>query len=110
VQVGIVTGMSPTTFGPDQPLTREQLAILVARALRLTRTTTLHFTDDAQIAPWALQGVEEAVAAGYVEGFPDGSLQPLGTATRAQAAKVLAMVLIHKASAGTSSPGGTSTG
>jgi hypothetical protein len=77
-------------------VTREQLAVLLARALRLTQVATLRFTDDGAIDAWALRGVEEAVAGGYLNGFPDGSFQPLGTATRAQAAAVLA-----RASAGT---------
>lgn len=90
---GIVTGLTPTTFGPDQPLTREQLAVLLARALKLTRSTALPYSDDARIDSWAEPGVAEAVAAGYVNGFPDGSFRPQGTATRAQAAKILALVL-----------------
>jgi hypothetical protein len=92
VQAGIVQGASPTAFDPDATLTREQLAVLLARALKLTRAATLHFTDDAMIDGWALPGVEEVVAAGYMDGLPDGSFQPLGTATRAQAAAVLARV------------------
>lgn len=95
VRAGIVDGTTATTFAPDAPLTREQMAVLVARALRLTRTVPLHFTDAAAIDAWALPGVEETVAAGYIDGFPNGSLDPLGATTRAQAAKVLAMVLQH---------------
>ncbi len=98
VQAGIVQGLTPTTFGPDQPVTREQMAVLVARALKLTQATTLHFSDAAEVDAWATSGVEEAVAAGYISGFPDGALQPMGTATRAQAAKVLAAVLQHTSS------------
>ena len=111
VRAGIVSGLTPTTFGPNDTLTREQMAVLLARALKLTKTVTLHFTDAATIDAWATTGVEEAVAAGYVNGFPNGSFQPLGTAPRAQAAKVLAMVLSNEgATTGgtTSSSGGTS--
>lgn len=99
VHSGIVDGTSATTFSPNATLTREQMAVMLARALNLSRTVPLQFNDDSQIAPWALQGVEESVAAGYIGGFPNGSLQPLGPATRAQAAKVLARVLQGGASA-----------
>lgn len=102
VQDGLVAGLTPTTFGPNQPLTREQMAVLLARALKLSQTTTLQFTDDAQIAPYALTAVEEAVAAGYFNGFPNGTFQPAGTATRAQAAKILAMVLNASSTVGSS--------
>jgi hypothetical protein len=87
-----VQGTSATTFGPNDPLTREQLAVLLARALRLTGTAQLAFTDTAAIDAWAVGSVHAAVAAGYISGFPDGSFQPQGTATRAQAAKLLAEV------------------
>jgi hypothetical protein len=97
VQAGIVHGLSPTTFGPNATVTREQMAVMVARALKLTKTATLHFRDDATIDPWALQGVEEAVAAGDIHGFPNGTFQPLGPTTRAQAATVLAEWLSGKA-------------
>jgi hypothetical protein len=97
VQAGIVEGLTPTAFGPDEPVTREQLTVLLARALKLTRTATLHFTDDAMIDAWALPGVDAAVAAGYINGFPDGSFRPLATATRAQVAAMLARVLAGRA-------------
>jgi len=91
-QAGIVQGLTPTSFGPEEPVTREQLAVLLARALKLTGTVALRFTDDARVDGWALPGVEAAVAAGYLHGFPDGSLRPLDATTRAQAATVVAAV------------------
>jgi hypothetical protein len=93
VAAGIVDGTSPTTFSPDATLSRQELAVLLARALQLSGSTTLRFTDAGQIASWARTGVEEAVAAGYMSGFPGGTFQPLGNTTRAQASKVLATVL-----------------
>jgi len=93
VQAGIVQGTSPTTFDPGTTLTREQMAVLLARALKLTGTASLRFTDAATVDAWARSGVGAAVAAGYLRGFPDGILDPLGPATRAQAAAVLAKAL-----------------
>ena len=93
VQAGIVEGVSATTFSPNAVVTREQMAVLLARALHLSARARLDFTDAGQVGLWARTGVEEAVAAGYLDGFPNGSLQPLGSTTRAQAAKVLAIVL-----------------
>lgn len=93
VQAGLVQGITPSTFGPDRSLTREQMAVLLARALKLTGSTALTFSDAGQIAPWAQGAVAAAVAAGYLNGLPGGSFEPLANVTRAQAAKVLAMVL-----------------
>ena len=96
VQAGLVDGTSPTAFSPNKDLTREQMAVLLARALKLTKTSALTFTDAGQVDAWAVQGVEEAVAAGYMDGFPNGTFQPLGPTTRAQAAQVLTEVLSRK--------------
>jgi hypothetical protein len=95
VQAGIVQGLTPTTFGPDQTITREQTAVLLVRALKLTGTTTLNFTDEDNIDAWAQSAVQAAVAAGYLHGFPDGTFRPQEPVTRAQAAKVLALALAH---------------
>ncbi len=84
-----MVGVSATMFDPNATLSREQMAVLVARALKLSGTAVLRFSDDGVIAGWAQQDVEAAVAAGYLRGFRDGSFQPLATAKRAQAAKVL---------------------
>lgn len=94
-QAGIVQGLSPTTFEPDQLITREQMAVLLTRALRLTSGASPVFSDAARIDDWAQAGVQAAVSVGYVDGFPDGTFQPHGTATRAQAARVVAMLLEH---------------
>ena len=91
VGAGLVQGMSPTTFAPGAPVTREEAAVLVARALKLGSAAGLDFSDASAISGWARSGVQEAVGAGLFAGFPDGSFQPLGLLTRAQAAKVLAI-------------------
>ena len=86
VQAGIVQGLSLTRFGPEETITREQLAVLIAWAFKLTKTAPLHYSDAGRIGTWALQGVEETVAAGYMTGFPDGAFQPLGTTMRSPGA------------------------
>lgn len=90
---GIVQGVTTTTFAPDATITRQEMAVMLARALGLTGTTQLTFSDTDQIAPWALPSVEAAVAAGYLHGLPNGRFEPLAPTTRADAAYVLAAVL-----------------
>lgn len=90
VQAGLVEGASAITFSPNATMSRAQMAVMVARALKLTKTAALSFTDAAQIAPGAVAGVEEAVAAGCISGFSNGSFQPLAAASRAEAAVLLA--------------------
>lgn len=90
---GIVDGVTATSFAPNAPITRQQMAVMLARALDLTGTTRLSFSDTNQIAPWALPSVEAAVQAGYLKGLPNGTFEPLAPTTRADAAYVLAAVL-----------------
>jgi streptogramin lyase len=90
-QAGILHGLSPTQFGPNEPLTREQMAVMLANSMGSYAPVggALHFTDTSSIAPWALAAVQKVVAAGLMVGFPDGSFRPTGLSTRAQAAAVL---------------------
>ncbi len=92
-EVGIVRGLSPKRFGPGLPLTREEEAVLLARALTLPQGTTVHFTDGREIGKWALPAVEGAVAAGYIATYMDGTFKPQASLTRAQAAQTLSLVV-----------------
>jgi hypothetical protein len=93
VRAEIVQGVTATEFAPNQTVTREQMAVLVARGLNLSQAGPLTFTDRAAVDAWAVKGVEEVVAAGYMTGLPDGAFQPQEAATRAEAAEVLVRVL-----------------
>ncbi len=94
---GLVQGVSPTSFDPNAGVTREQMAVLLARALKLSGTTGLTFSDASQIDTWALSGVQAAVAAGYLSGFPGGTFEPLATTTRDQSTKVLSLIITNGA-------------
>lgn len=97
VQAGLVQGTSAPTFIPNAPVTREELAVLLARALKLRETASLSYLDAGPIDGRAAASVQAAVAAGYRQGFPDGTFQPLAATTRAQAAKVLTAAFTHLA-------------
>lgn len=91
--VGIVRGLTPKRFGAGLPLTREEEAVLLARALTLPQGTTVHFTDGGEIGKWALPSVAGAVAAGYIDTYADGTFRPQASLTRAQAAQTLSLVV-----------------
>jgi len=97
---GLVQGLGPTTFGPERRITRQELAVLLARALEqvdlaqglgLAEITYLlrDFTDTKLVAQWAREGVAQAVGEGLVKGRTPTTIAPLGTATRAEAATML---------------------
>ncbi len=96
-QAGLVLGVTATTFQPNAPITRQQMALILARVLGSSATagTLSQFKDAQAIASWAKSGVETVVASGLMAGFPNGTFQPTATSTRAQAAVVLARYLAH---------------
>ena len=100
-QNNVVAGTSPTTFAPDQPVTREQIAVILTQymfhVLKMERTWTpadlSTFPDGAQVSSWAKEAMQDAVALGLINGSkaPDGKvyLDPQGSATRQQVATIL---------------------
>ena len=100
-QNNVVAGTSPTTFDPDQPVTREQIAVILTQymfhVLKMERTWTpadlSTFPDGAHVSGWAKEAMQDAVALGLINGTkaPDGKvyLDPQGSAARQQVATIL---------------------
>ena len=100
-QNNVVAGTSPTTFDPDQPVTREQIAVILTQymfhVLKMNRTWTpadlSTFPDGANVSSWAKEAMQDAVALGLINGTkaPDGLvyIDPQGSATRQQVATIL---------------------
>jgi hypothetical protein len=87
---GIIQGYSDTTFGPDDLITREQMAVMVVKAANLTDITNSEaFVDNDKISDWAQDAVAIAKANGIIAGYPDNTFNPQGNATRAEAATVI---------------------
>jgi len=88
---GIVSGYSDTAFGPDDSITREQMAVMIAKAANLQSDSSqpISFTDQEQISSWAAQAVSSSVSQGIINGYPDNTFRPSGSATRAEAATVI---------------------
>ena len=100
-QNNVVAGTSPTTFDPEGPVTREQIAVILTQymfhVLKMNRTWTpadlSTFPDGAQVSSWAKEAMQDAVALGLINGTkaPDGKvyLDPQGSAARQQVATIL---------------------
>ena len=100
-QNNVVAGKSPTTFDPEGPVTREQIAVILTQymfnVLKMERTWTpadlSTFPDGAQVSGWAKEAMQDAVALGLINGTKasDGLvyLDPQGSATRQQVATIL---------------------
>ena len=88
---GIVGGYDNGMFGPNDPITREQLAVMLWRYSGSPAAThkELNFNDTDEISGFALEALRWAVENGIINGKGNGILDPKGLATRAQVAQML---------------------
>ena len=93
---GIVTGYGNGLFGPDDPITREQLAVMLWRYARFKGYDTTQggmvireFSDYESVSGYAMDAMTWAVNTGVISGYEDQTLRPQANATRAQAAQML---------------------
>lgn len=99
VDLGITKGMTPTTFGPNDKMTREQFAAFVIRASHQEALANsfsnqqTSFQDDAAISSWARGSVYLAVQQGIIRGYPDNTFRPQGLVTEAEALTMLVRAL-----------------
>ena len=89
--VGVVTGYGNGRFGPNDTITREQMATMLWRYAGSPRVdgSLSSFTDGAQTSSWAQPAMIWAVEQGLITGVGNDRLEPRGQATRAQAATIL---------------------
>jgi len=90
--LGIVKGVSPTQFAPSNNITRQEMCVMIYRALRaagenitLSSTGTFPFTDASQIAAWAINEVRFCYENGIMKGTSPTTISPLVNTPREQA-------------------------
>ena len=94
---GVIKGYSETEFGGEDALTRQQLAALLYRYAKLIEEQDMtadagvleQFADHERVSGWAEESMAWAVANELVVGRTDGTLDPRGVITRAEAAAIL---------------------
>ena len=94
---GIVNGVSDTEFAPNAAVTREQLAAILHRYAQHKgydvsigeSTNILSYSDFASISEYAISAMQWACGEGIITGVTESTLEPRGTATRAQSAAIL---------------------
>lgn len=94
---GIVDGYGGGLFGPDDNITREQLASILYRCAQARGddvsvgedTNILSYSDAADVAEYAVSAMQWACGAGVITGISESALAPRGEATRSQTAAML---------------------
>ncbi|MBW3110239.1 S-layer homology domain-containing protein [Bacillus sp. MCCB 382] len=86
---GIISGFGDNTFRPDEPVTRGQMAIMIARAFEIKDEAIVPF-NDVSIHMKAYRSIRQIISFGVTEGYPDGSFKPDAELSRSQFSAFLA--------------------
>ncbi|WP_164472857.1 S-layer homology domain-containing protein [Cohnella candidum] len=91
---GMVSGYPDGTFKPNHTVTRAEFAVMLMNALgQQGDGASLTFTDKAKIGAWAQKAVAQAVKAGIINGYEDGSFRPNAVITRSEMAVMITKAL-----------------
>ncbi|MCU6794196.1 DUF2252 family protein [Paenibacillus sp. WQ 127069] len=102
-KAGLIDGFEDGSFRPADPVTRQQMVVMIARAMKASGQTALtevktdtalaSFKDQASIQAWAQPAAAQAVTAGIIQGMTADAFVPDSQATRAQATTMLKRLL-----------------
>ena len=91
--LGIINGYDNGSFGVNDPISRQDMAVITERALRIYGKAfegeQVSFVDGEIVAEYAARAVANLAAVGIISGMPDGTFAPYSNVTRAQAATVI---------------------
>ncbi|MDR6726069.1 hypothetical protein J2W91_004575 [Paenibacillus amylolyticus] len=89
---GIVQGNEQNMFLPQGKVTRAEWVAMINRIFQYEQVGNYTFTD-VSLSSWYAQDVAKGVQAGYIQGYTDGSFNPVGTLTRQEAALTISRIL-----------------
>jgi len=103
VKAKLVSGYEDGTFRPNDRITREQMAVMIARAISAAGKTVdmasnqdqllAKFNDKAAISEWAKASISQSVQSGIISGMTTTTFDPSANASRAQAVVMLKRML-----------------
>ncbi len=100
VGAGIIKGMDETHFGSGQSVTRQDMAVIIMRAVDADETAEIYVVDENKsiadidaVSDYAKDAVERMVKGEIINGKEDGNFDPFGKATRAEAAQIIYKIL-----------------
>ncbi|MFC5470135.1 cadherin-like beta sandwich domain-containing protein [Cohnella suwonensis] len=93
--LGIATGDGEGNFRPDDPITREEMALIIVRALKLNASAKfVSFKDNSAVSGWAIEAVAAAADKGLLSGYEDGTIRAKANTTRAEAVAVIVRAML----------------
>lgn len=92
VEKGYISGYTDGSISPDNLVTRAEFFAMVNKPFGYLYSSPIHFSD-VRYGAWYYNAVSSAVAAGYVSGYSDGTIQPERYITREEAAVMLCKVI-----------------
>lgn len=99
-KAGLIEGFEDGSFRPGDRITREQMAVMIVRAMDFAGITAaselaklVQFADSSSINAWARAAAASAVSAGVVNGVTESTFVPGASATRSEAAVMLLRLL-----------------
>ncbi|WP_438351372.1 S-layer homology domain-containing protein [Paenibacillus sp. FA6] len=89
-KVGYISGYSDETFRPNNPISREEAAVIIKRILALEDpSVSVLFSDVQNESLWSLGAIQLVSEAGIMTGYSDGTFRPLEPLTRAESVALL---------------------
>lgn len=92
-KAGIISGFPGGKFAPNDSVTREQMAAILAKAYSLELTGGTAGFKDVSKTSWAYEAIQKVADNGIGKGFEDGTFRPKKLVTRAEVAVFLAKAM-----------------
>ncbi|HHW02178.1 MAG TPA: DUF4430 domain-containing protein [Thermoanaerobacterales bacterium] len=94
---GLISGYKDGTFRPNDTITREEISVILSRALKLSgQEQSGDFKDKDNISSWSKSAVFAAVEKGLLKGYEDGTFRPKNAVNRAECAVLIYRMLDMK--------------
>lgn len=91
-KLGIVSGISADQFAPNQPITRQEISVMLVRTIKAINpsfdvkvASSIKFNDESEMDSWAIEAVKYLNEQGIIQGVGNNRINPKGNTSREQA-------------------------
>ena len=106
VHKAYISGYPGKLFGPDKPITRAEMAAMLARVMEVDAPVIFADYKDVPQDHWANEAISKAASSGLLVGYPDGSFKPEERMTRPEMAAIAATMVLFESEAQASDASG----